>query len=150
MKIRYTSFCCFLRPIPASSVQVCLKRQFFYINNSIVLVFQKNICSILTHGNSHLSGIDIISQHSRCSHPLFLWTSVLSIPKIKTNISALKQEWVLEDSSRTKNHGLGVVLKKDWPWPLGTCNYQAQVISFIIYLSEFIIYLYEYIQSIWN
>jgi len=29
VKIRCTSFCCFLRPIPASSLQVCLKRQFF-------------------------------------------------------------------------------------------------------------------------
>jgi len=35
VKIRYTSFCCFLRPMPASSLQVCLKRQFFYINNTM-------------------------------------------------------------------------------------------------------------------
>jgi len=32
VKIRYTSCCCFLRPTPASSLQVCLKRQLFYIN----------------------------------------------------------------------------------------------------------------------
>jgi len=41
--IRYTSFCYFLHPIPASSLQVCLKRQFFTLIFAVLLSGLLNI-----------------------------------------------------------------------------------------------------------